>query len=98
MHKNDIVIKKVDVQYQQKELNQEGNEQPDEATVVCSLIIIVNFEEVTIQLLVAHVHNHYEEKVEAGAETIPGNQFAELHWEAKDPSVCYMINAHQKHK
>jgi hypothetical protein len=98
VHKNDVVVKKVYVQNQQKELNEESHEESDEAAVVRSLVIIVYLKEVTIHLLVAHVHNHNKEEVETGAKPVPGNQFAELYREAKDPPVCNVIYTHQKHE
>jgi hypothetical protein len=73
VYKNDIVIKKIDVQNQQKELNEEGDKESNKATVVRSLIVVVYFKKVSIHLLVAHVHNHDEKEVKTGAKPVPGN-------------------------
>ena len=98
MHKNDIVVEKVDVENQQEELNQESHENTDEAAVIRSLVIVVHLEKVTVYLLVANVHNNNKKEVETGAKSIPGNYFAEFDWETKDPTVCYVIDTHQKHE
>ncbi len=98
MHKNDVVVEKIYVQDQQKELDKESYEESDEAAVVCGLVIVINLKQVAIHILIAHVHNRDEKEIETGAKPVPGNQFAELHREAKDPPVGNVIYTYQKHE
>ena len=98
VYKNDIIVEKVDVQYKQKELNEECNEKSDEAAVVRSLIIVVHLEEVAVYLLVAYVYNNNKKEIETSTKPVPGNYFAEFDRKAKDPPVGDVIDAHQKHK
>jgi hypothetical protein len=72
VYKDDVVIKKIDIQNQQKELYQESDEESNKATVVRCLIVIVYFKKVSIHLLIAHVHNHDKKEVKTGAEPVPG--------------------------
>lgn len=73
MHKHNVIIEQVNIHDKEEELNQESNEKSYETAVVCGLVIVVNFKQVTIQFLVTHVYNDYKDKIQAHTKTVPSN-------------------------
>lgn len=98
MNKNNVVVEQVNIHNQKEELDQKRDEKPNEATIVGGLVVVVNFEQVTVYLLVAHVHYDNEDEVQAHTQSVPRDHFAELDRKAENVLVSNMINGNKEHE
>ena len=76
MHKHNVVVEDENVEDEHSELDHEGHEETNESWRLRLLVIVVQLEQVTIQVLVGHVNDANEEEVQAGGDSIPGDELA----------------------
>jgi len=98
VNKNNVVVEQVNIHNQKEKLDQKRDEKPNEATIVGGLVVVVNFEQVTVHLLVAHVHYDNEDEVQAHTQSVPRDHFAELDRKAENVLVSNMINGNKEHE
>ena len=87
VHKDYVVVEHKDVEDEHSELDHKCHEKSDEAWRLCLFVIVVEFKEIAIQILVSHIHHTDQEEVEASCNAVPGNELANWDWEAADKSI-----------
>ena len=96
MNERNVVIKDEEIDNHHRKLNQQGQEKSYNTSVLSLLVIVIEFEEIAIWVLVGEVNHINDEEVEDCCKSIPGDDLAELYWEAED--VCLSHVADKNHQ
>ena len=98
MDKADVVIEQEDVGNQLQELDQECNEETDETGVLDPCIIVIEFQQVAVLVLIRQINHNDQEEIKHCGQAIPSNELAELGREAQDQSLGEVANCRHEYE
>jgi hypothetical protein len=84
VHESDVIVENKEVEDEHCKLDQQSQEQPHDACVLCFLVIVVQLEQVTVRILVRKVDNVHNEEVQHRSQPVPSDDLAKLNREAED--------------
>jgi len=84
VYEDDVVVEYEGVEHKESYFGEEGDEESKHSRIACLLIVVVQFEEVSVLVLVSHVYNQDEEEVQTSGKPKPSDKFACQRREAVD--------------